>query len=192
MIMADSAASKAKLEEDRKRANALLESNRNDDAAGKISPAKKPQSSQQIPPPQETARPHPGESGFAKMFEKFGALASGFFSKITSALPKPKPKLGGQYVPETPFQIAEKKGEAGGEFETEVDAFLRLVKERKKISLKAAASALGESEVVVEEWATILDRSGLVRLVYPGNPMESPYVVLKEPGTSNNTATGRT
>lgn len=151
-------------------------------------PKQAPQGARPTAP--ETPIPAVRESGFAKMFEKFGALMSGVFSKIASALPKPKPKMGAQYVPETPVQIAEKKGEAGEEFETEVDAFLKLVRERKKISLREAASALGESEVVVEEWATILDRSGLVKLVYPGNPMESPYVVLKEPGTNNNS--GRT
>lgn len=124
------------------------------------------------------------------MFERFGACISGVFSKIASVLPKPKPKMAAQYVPETPTQIAEKKREVQGEkFETEVDAFLKLVRARKRVSLREAASALGESEVVVEEWATILDRSGLVKLVYPGNPMESPYVVLKEPGANDNNRT---
>ncbi len=87
----------------------------------------------------------------------------------------------------------EKRGDqGGGEFETEADDFLRLVKEKKKLSLRDAASLLKESEVVVEEWATILDRSGLVKLVYPGNPMESPYVVLREPAPGGNSSSNRT
>lgn len=122
------------------------------------------------------------KSGFQKLFEKWGALVSGFLFRI---LPKPKPKMAAQYVPETPKQLAEKKGEEN--FETEVDRFLALVNERKRISLKEAASTLKESETIVEEWATILDRSGLVRLVYPSNPMESPYVVLIRETESNKT-----
>lgn len=128
------------------------------------------------------------------MFGKLGALMSGVFSKIASAIPKPKPnKMAAQYVPETPKDIAEKRGDqGGGEFETEADDFLRLVKEKKKLSLREAASLLKESEVVVEEWATILDRSGLVKLVYPGNPMESPYVVIREPAPGSNSNSNRT
>lgn len=127
------------------------------------------------------------KSGFQKMFEKWGALLSGFFSKVASALPKPKPKMEAQYVPETPKQLAEKKGEEKGEeFETEVDRFLALVRERKRIGLKEAAAILKENEAIVEEWATILDRSGIVKLVYPSNPMESPYVVLTRETESNN------
>ncbi len=161
-----------------------------DNAASKATPAKALPPVKTPPPPIE-AKQAPvvvGESGFQKMFEKVGALISGIFSKIASAIPKPKPnKMAAQYVPETPGDIADKRGDqGGGEFETEVDDFLRLVKEKKKLSLREAASALGESEVVVEEWATILDRSGLVKLIYPGNPMESPYVVLREPGPGSN------
>lgn len=132
------------------------------------------------------AREPAKKSGFQKMFEGWGALLSGFFSRIASALPKPKPKMAAQYVPETPKEIAEKRGEEGEEFKTEVDRFLALVQERKRISLREAASILKEGEAVVEEWATILDRSSLVRLVYPSNPMESPYVVLREAQSNNN------
>ena len=64
--------------------------------------------------------------------------------------------------------------------ETSVDKFLVLVKEKKKLTLEEAATILKEKQSTMEKWAELLDRRGLIKLVYPENPFEKPYVQVKD------------
>jgi len=62
---------------------------------------------------------------------------------------------------------------------TSIDGFLALVNERKRMTVPAAAKALGVKEEIVEDWATVLSRRGMVELVYPENPLEAAFVRVK-------------
>jgi hypothetical protein len=59
---------------------------------------------------------------------------------------------------------------------TSIDSFLDLVKEKKQLTLPDAAEALGASVDIIERWALVLDKKGLVKLVYPENPFDKPVV----------------
>lgn len=72
-----------------------------------------------------------------------------------------------------------KYGRDLGNVETSIDKFLGLVKEKKKVSLDEAAVALREKQSTIEKWAEILDKKGLVKLVYPENPFDKAYVEAK-------------
>jgi len=49
---------------------------------------------------------------------------------------------------------------------TGVDGLVKLVRERGRIELREAAVELGISQGVIEEWAKVLEREGIVRIEY--------------------------
>lgn len=66
---------------------------------------------------------------------------------------------------------------AQGVIETGVDKLLSVVKEKKSISLKDAAKALGVSEPITEEWASFLEDEGYISKEYK---LTKLYLVVKE------------
>jgi len=60
--------------------------------------------------------------------------------------------------------------------ETKIDKLLSLVNKSKKISLSDAAEKLSVSEEQIEEWAISLSKDNIVKLVYPTNLFEQPYL----------------
>ncbi len=60
--------------------------------------------------------------------------------------------------------------------ETKIDKLLSLVNKSKKISLSDAAEKLAVSEEQIEEWAISLSKDNIVKLVYPTNLFEQPYL----------------
>lgn len=61
--------------------------------------------------------------------------------------------------------------------ETGVDKLVKLINEKKKISIQEAAKQLGMSLVVVEEWADFLEEEGVISIEYK---FTTPYLVVKE------------
>lgn len=49
---------------------------------------------------------------------------------------------------------------------TGVDALVRLVKDRQKIELEEASSALNIGQETLEEWARVLEEEGILRMEY--------------------------
>ncbi len=60
--------------------------------------------------------------------------------------------------------------------ETKIDKLLSLVNKNKKISISDAAQKLAVDEEQIEEWAISLSNDNLIKLVYPTNLFESPYL----------------
>ncbi len=113
----------------------------------------------------------------------------GFLDSIMSVFSKkPKPEEGKKQDAEPPAKPEAKpkprpKGKTSGDsMQTAIDRFLSLVKEEKKIGLLRAARVLEAKTATVEKWAIILDRRGLIELVYPRNPLQSPYVTVRKEG----------
>lgn len=64
---------------------------------------------------------------------------------------------------------------------TQVDAFLSQIRKEGKISLPKIAEDLGITEEVAEHWALVLEKKSLLKLIYPENPFDKPFVrVLSE------------
>ncbi len=61
--------------------------------------------------------------------------------------------------------------------ETNVDKLVKLVNEKKKISLQEAAKKLGVSSSLVEEWADFLEEEGLIRIEYR---FATPFLIARE------------
>ena len=51
--------------------------------------------------------------------------------------------------------------------ETPIDELVKLLQERKKITLSDAASLLGVETTKVEDWVKVLEEHGFVELIYP-------------------------
>ncbi|MFH0961877.1 MAG: hypothetical protein V1820_04300 [archaeon] len=67
-------------------------------------------------------------------------------------------------------------------FSTQIDSFLLAVKKEGKMNLPDIAAKLGIPEETAEHWALVLERKGLLKLVYPENPFDKPFVrVLSAP-----------
>jgi hypothetical protein len=60
--------------------------------------------------------------------------------------------------------------------QTSIDSFLGLVRQKRQVGLAEAAAALKETEDTIERWALILDKKGLVKMVYPENPFDKAFV----------------
>ena len=61
--------------------------------------------------------------------------------------------------------------------ETGVDKLVRLIKEKKRISVSQAAKELGVSQVVVEEWADFLEEDDIISMDYK---FATPWLVDKK------------
>jgi hypothetical protein len=59
---------------------------------------------------------------------------------------------------------------------TPIDGFLALVRHRKRLSFTEAAEEMKEAEETIERWSLVLDKKGLIKLVYPENPFDKPFV----------------
>jgi len=71
--------------------------------------------------------------------------------------------------------------------ETKADEMLMRLRREKKMNVLELQAALGVDRDVVDQWISIFEAHGLVELVYPPNPVEPPYVVIKDgqkPGTA--------
>ncbi len=75
-----------------------------------------------------------------------------------------------------------------GVMRTSVDAFLELIREKKQVNLAEAAAALKVTQDTVEHWALILDKKGIVKLVYPENPFDKPFVKMHPPDAKKGVA----
>ncbi|MEM3555182.1 MAG: hypothetical protein QXF56_00435 [Candidatus Micrarchaeia archaeon] len=62
---------------------------------------------------------------------------------------------------------------------TGVDDLVRLVRERERIELREAAVELGLSQGVIEEWAKVLEKEGVVRIEYQ---LTKVYLTTPTPG----------
>ena len=66
----------------------------------------------------------------------------------------------------------------GMKIETPIDELVKLLQERKKLSINKAASILGVETSKVEEWVKILEENGFVELIYPA--LGKPQIILKD------------
>lgn len=62
---------------------------------------------------------------------------------------------------------------------TGIDKLLDLVQDKKKITLKKASKELNISEDKVETWGRILSDEELLDLKYPVNPLDPPFLQIK-------------
>lgn len=63
--------------------------------------------------------------------------------------------------------------------ETKIDKMLEYVKSEGKVSLGKISEELELDDSKVEEWGKVLDRYELVKLVYPENPLRSPFLKVE-------------
>lgn len=63
--------------------------------------------------------------------------------------------------------------------ETKADEALMRIKHEGKMTVPSLQKALGVNAIVLEQWVNIFESRGLVEVVYPANPIEPPYVVIK-------------
>ncbi|MBN3037102.1 MAG: hypothetical protein JW834_01510 [Candidatus Diapherotrites archaeon] len=63
--------------------------------------------------------------------------------------------------------------------ETKVDEFfMRIIRDRR-VSITQLKKETGVTDEVIERWISIFEKDGFIERVYPTNPLEQPYVVLK-------------
>jgi DNA repair exonuclease SbcCD ATPase subunit len=60
---------------------------------------------------------------------------------------------------------------------TSIDELIRLIGQKKKLTVRKAASLLKVNESQVESWVKVLENSGYVELMYP--PVGEPIIILK-------------
>lgn len=63
---------------------------------------------------------------------------------------------------------------------TKIDEIIRLIKEKQKITVDNVAAQLGMGVKPVEKIAQILDKAGIIRLVYPINVVAKPWLEMKQ------------
>ena len=63
--------------------------------------------------------------------------------------------------------------------ETKVDEFLMLIREKKKVPVEDIKARLGISTQLVEKWIATFEKRGIIERVYPSNPLDPPYLVMK-------------
>ncbi len=73
--------------------------------------------------------------------------------------------------------------------DTDVDRLFSLVKQKKKISLRAASKKLGEEKKIIESWAKILDEAELIEFDYSLNPIAGAYLKVKKIEKEDNKKT---
>src|SRR3989338_6407165 len=68
--------------------------------------------------------------------------------------------------------------------ETDVDKLMELVQKRKKLSIRDAATALGEAEDIVSDWVKILEARGYLKISYP--IVGAPFMEMGEKKVSES------
>ncbi|MFC2174498.1 hypothetical protein ACFLQ2_01380 [archaeon] len=63
--------------------------------------------------------------------------------------------------------------------ETQADDLLMMLRREKRMSVPQLQKALGVESMLLEKWITIFEANGTVDLIYPANPIDPPYVVIK-------------
>ena len=63
--------------------------------------------------------------------------------------------------------------------ETKADEFLMMLKHEDSMTVPELEKALGLSGEVLDEWIYLFEARGIIDLIYPVNPLEPPYVVIK-------------
>lgn len=64
------------------------------------------------------------------------------------------------------------------QIETKVDELLMIVRERHKAPVEDIRVRLGVPDELLEKWILMFEEKGLIKRVYPANPMDVPYLVL--------------
>lgn len=64
--------------------------------------------------------------------------------------------------------------------ETKADEFLMWLRKEKKMTVPELEKALGVSSEVLDEWIYLFEARGIIELIYPPNPVEPPFVVIKD------------
>ena len=64
--------------------------------------------------------------------------------------------------------------------ETRVDEFLMRLRREKRMTLPELEKAMGLSQELLEKWIALFEARGFVELIYPPNPIDPPYVVIKD------------
>ena len=64
--------------------------------------------------------------------------------------------------------------------ETAADEMLMRLRREKRMSVLELEEALGVPRETIEAWVGVFEAKGLVQMVYPANPIEPPYVVIKD------------
>ena len=67
--------------------------------------------------------------------------------------------------------------------ETKVDEFLMVVREKHKVPVEDIKVRLDVSDELLEKWVLMFEEKGLIRRIYPANPIDVPYIVLVRPET---------
>ena len=64
--------------------------------------------------------------------------------------------------------------------ETKVDEFLMMIREKKKVPIEDIKFRLNVSDELLEKWILMFEEKGLIKRIYPANPLDVPYIVLTE------------
>ncbi len=64
--------------------------------------------------------------------------------------------------------------------ETKADEMLMRIRREGKMNILELEESLQIDRATVELWTSIFEAQGLVDIVYPANPIEPAYVVIKE------------
>lgn len=64
--------------------------------------------------------------------------------------------------------------------ETKADEMLMRLRREGSMTLPELEKALGLPRPLLEQWIATFEAHGIVSLVYPPNPVEPPYVVVKD------------
>lgn len=64
--------------------------------------------------------------------------------------------------------------------ETKADEFLMRLRREKRMTLPELEKAMGLSQELLEQWISLFETRGLIELIYPPNPIDPPYVVIKD------------
>ena len=64
--------------------------------------------------------------------------------------------------------------------ETRVDELLMRLKHERSMTLPEIEKAMGLKQELLEKWISLFETKGLVELIYPPNPIDPPYVVIKD------------
>ncbi len=63
--------------------------------------------------------------------------------------------------------------------ETKADEFIMRLRHEGRMTLPELEKAMGLSQGLLEKWIALFEARGLIELIYPPNPIDPPYVVIK-------------
>ena len=63
--------------------------------------------------------------------------------------------------------------------ETKADEFLMMLKHEDSMTVPELEKALGIDSKLLDEWIYLFEAKGIIDLIYPVNPLEPPYVVIR-------------